>query len=87
MKLTILTPVIVAAALGMAGCAENYGGEGAAAGGAAGAVIGAATGGNVLAGAAIGAAAGAVGGSLIKKSDGYCYRRDRDGYEHRVDCN
>ncbi|MBU6267130.1 MAG: glycine zipper 2TM domain-containing protein [Sphingomonadales bacterium] len=82
-----LAPALIAAALGMAGCAENYGGEGAAAGGAAGAIIGAATGGDALAGAAIGAAAGAVGGSLIKKNDGYCYRRDRDGYEHRVSCN
>lgn len=81
------TPLLLAAALGLAGCAQNYGGEGAAAGGAAGAIIGAATGGNVLAGAAIGAAAGAVGGSLIKKNDGYCYRRDSDGYEHRVNCN
>ena len=81
------SPLILAAALGLAGCAQNYGGEGALAGGAAGAVIGAATGGNVLAGAAIGAAAGAVGGSLIKKSDGTCYRRDRDGYEHRVSCD
>ena len=79
--------LILAASLGLVGCAQNYGGEGALAGGAAGAVIGAATGGDALAGAAIGAAAGAVGGSLIKKSDGYCYRRDRDGYDHRVSCN
>ncbi len=79
-------PLLLATALGLAGCAQNYGGEGAAAGGAAGALIGAATGGDVLAGAAIGAAAGAIGGSLIKKN-GHCYRRDRDGYEHRVSCN
>jgi len=83
----MMLPVMLAAGLGLAGCAQNYGGEGAAAGGAAGALIGAATGGNPLAGAAIGAAAGAVGGSLIKKDDGYCYRRDRDGYDHRVSCN
>jgi len=80
-------PLAVCAALAVAGCAENYGGEGAVAGGAAGALIGAATGGDALAGAAIGAAAGAVGGSLIKKNDGYCYRRDRDGHDHRVSCD
>jgi hypothetical protein len=87
MKILKFGPLVLAAALGLAGCAENYGGEGAALGAAGGAVIGAATGGNVATGAAIGAAAGAVGGSLIKKDDGYCYRRDRDGYDHRVSCN
>jgi len=86
MTILKMSPLFFAAALAVSGCAQNYGGEGAAAGGAAGAIIGAATGGDVLAGAAIGAAAGAVGGSLIKKNDGRCYRRDRDGREYRVDC-
>lgn len=85
-KTLMPTSLILAGALGLAGCAGNYGGEGAAAGGVAGAVIGAASG-DPLAGAAIGAAGGAVVGSLIKKDDGYCYRRDRDGYDHRVSCN
>ncbi len=87
MRMKILTIPVLVAAVSLAGCARNYGGEGALAGGAAGAVIGAATGGSVLGGAAIGAAAGAIGGSLIKKDDGYCYRTDRDGREYRVSCN
>lgn len=78
MRRLIMLPLIAAAALGVAGCASNYGGEGALAGGALGAGVGAATGGDVGTGAAIGAAAGAVVGSQVKKDRG-CYRYDRNG--------
>ncbi|EIZ80032.1 hypothetical protein WSK_1399 [Novosphingobium sp. Rr 2-17] len=73
-----LLPLIAASALGVAGCASNYGGEGALAGGVAGAGIGALAGGDVGTGAAVGAAVGAVAGSQVKKNDG-CYRYDRRG--------
>ncbi len=85
MKRKIMLPLIAVAALSLAGCARNYGGEGALAGAAGGALIGGVTGGDVGTGAVIGAAAGAIGGSLIKKH-GRCYRRDRNGYEHQVRC-
>lgn len=79
-------PIAAAAALGLAGCASNYGGEGALAGAALGAGVGAVAGGvSVAEGAAVGAAAGAVTGSLIRKN-GRCYRLDRYGYERRVRC-
>jgi len=73
----IILPLMAAAAFSMAGCASNYGGEGALAGGALGAGVGAIAG-DVGAGAAIGAAAGAVAGSQVEKDKG-CYRYDRDG--------
>ena len=73
-----ILPLIAAGALGLAGCASNYTGEGALAGGALGAGIGAVTGGSVGTGAAIGAAAGAAVGSQVKKDNG-CYRYDRNG--------
>lgn len=72
-----MIPIVAAAALGMAGCASNYGGEGALAGGALGAGVGAIAG-DAVAGAAVGAAAGAAVGSTQKKHDG-CYRYDRNG--------
>ena len=74
----LILPILAAGALGVAGCASNYGGEGALAGGAVGAGVGALVGGDVGTGAAIGAAAGAVAGSQVKK-DGGCYRYDRNG--------
>jgi hypothetical protein len=85
------TKILLASALGLGAlplgaCAHNYAGEGAIAGAAAGAGVAAVTGGDVVQGAAIGGAAGAVGGALIHK-DGKCYRRDRRGREHRVDCD
>jgi len=70
---------MAAAALPLAGCASNYGGEGALVGGVGGALLGGTT------GAAVGAAVGAGAGSLIKKN-GHCYRRDDRGYEYRVRC-
>ncbi|PZQ53985.1 MAG: hypothetical protein DI555_14775 [Novosphingobium pentaromativorans] len=76
MRLFIL-PILAAGALGMAGCASNYTGEGALAGGALGAGVGALAG-DVGAGAAVGAAAGAAVGSTQKKHNG-CYRYDRRG--------
>lgn len=81
----LFIPLMAAGALGLAGCAGNYAGEGALAGGAGGALIGAVTGGDAVAGAAIGAAAGGVAGSLVRKN-GRCYRVDDRGYEHRVRC-
>lgn len=74
----LILPILAAGALGVAGCASNYSGEGALAGGALGAGVGALTGGSVGTGAAIGAAAGAVAGSQVKKDRG-CYRYDRYG--------
>lgn len=82
----ILLTSAIAGALAVSGCSENYAGEGAAVGAGTGAVIGAASGGDVVGGAAIGAAAGAIAGSLIRKN-GHCYRRDSNGYEHRVRCD
>jgi len=73
----ILT-ALVAPALALGGCAENYAAEGAGIGAAAGAAIGAVTGGDVLTGAAVGAAAGAAGGYFIDRDDG-CNGYDRDG--------
>jgi hypothetical protein len=76
----IIIPIIAAGALGLSGCASNYGGEGALAGGALGAGVGAVAGGNVGTGAAVGAAAGALIGSQAKKDgDRGCYRYDRNG--------
>ncbi|SFF94194.1 YMGG-like Gly-zipper [Novosphingobium sp. CF614] len=75
----LILPLFMAGALGMAGCASNYGGEGALAGGALGAGVGALSGGDAGTGAAIGAAAGAVAGSQVKKKDRGCYRYDRNG--------
>ncbi|MDF2639819.1 MAG: hypothetical protein K0R64_2803 [Novosphingobium lindaniclasticum] len=76
MRMLIL-PLLAAGALGITGCASNYGGEGALAGGALGAGVGALAG-DVGAGAAVGAAAGAAVGSTQKKHNG-CYRYDRRG--------
>ncbi|WP_343612078.1 hypothetical protein [Novosphingobium sp.] len=86
MTRTLMLSMIAAGALAVGGCAHNYGGEGALGGAGAGAVIAGVAGGNVVTGAAIGAAAGALVGSTVRKDDGYCYRHDRDGYEHRVNC-
>ncbi|AKM10011.1 YMGG-like glycine zipper-containing protein [Croceicoccus naphthovorans] len=74
----IAMPVMAAAALATAGCAENYAVEGAAAGAAAGAAVGAVTGADIGTAAAVGAAAGAAGGYFIDKNDG-CDGYDRDG--------
>lgn len=82
----VMVSMLAGAALTMGGCAHNYGGEGALGGAGAGAVIAGVAGGNVVTGAAIGAAAGALVGSTVRKNDGYCYRHDRDGNEHRVNC-
>ncbi|WEK47032.1 MAG: hypothetical protein P0Y56_01735 [Candidatus Andeanibacterium colombiense] len=86
MKHGLMTIALMGSALTLGACASNHAGEGALAGGALGAGVGLVTGGSVAEGAAIGAAAGAVGGALIKK-DGKCYRRDRDGREHKVRCD
>ncbi|WP_404481039.1 glycine zipper domain-containing protein [Novosphingobium sp. BL-52-GroH] len=76
----LIFPILVAGAFSIAGCAGNYGGEGALAGGALGAGVGAVAGGDVGTGAAIGAAAGALAGSQVKKdNDRGCYRYDRNG--------
>lgn len=85
MKSRMVLPLATLAAFAVAGCAQNYAGEGALAGAAGGALIGAATDSNVGRSAAIGAAAGGAVGALIKKN-GRCYRRDRYGYEYRVRC-
>lgn len=75
-----ILPILVAGAFSMAGCASNYGGEGALAGGALGAGVGAVAGGDVGTGAAVGAAAGALIGSQAKKDgDRGCYRYNRKG--------
>jgi hypothetical protein len=75
-----ILPILAAGAFSMAGCASNYGGEGALGGAALGAGVGAIAGGDVGTGAAIGAAAGALAGSQVKKDgDKGCYRYDRNG--------
>jgi outer membrane lipoprotein SlyB len=74
----IVAPAMLAPALLLGACAQNYAVEGAAVGAAAGAAVGAITGENVLVGAAVGAAAGAVGGSFIDR-DNDCDGYDRDG--------
>lgn len=76
---------LLAPALALGACSQNYAGEGALAGAAVGAAAGVVTGNNVGRSAAIGAAAGAVGGALIRK-DGKCYREDRYGDVYQVDC-
>lgn len=81
----LIAPALLASALALGACADNYAAEGGLAGAAAGAGVAAVTGGDVGEGAAIGAAAGAVGGALIKKN-GRCYRRDSRGNEYEVDC-
>lgn len=83
---TVMMSTIAVGALALGGCAHNYGGEGALGGAGAGAVVAGVAGGNVVTGAAVGAVAGALIGSTVHKNDGYCYRHDRDGNEHRVDC-
>lgn len=82
----LLAPALLASALALGACADNYAVEGGLAGAAAGAGIAAVTGGDVEEGAAIGAAAGAVGGALIRKEGEWCYYRDRDGDEYRERC-
>lgn len=74
----IIIPILAAGALGLAGCASNYGGEGAGGGALLGAGVAGVTGGDVVTGAAVGAAAGAVVGSQVKKDKG-CYRYNRHG--------
>jgi len=81
----IFAPALLASALALGACADNYAAEGGLAGAAAGAGVAAVTGGDVGTGAAVGAAAGAVGGALIEKN-GRCYRRDSRGNEYQVDC-
>jgi len=78
-------PAILAPALMLSACAQNYAAEGAGLGALAGAAVGAATGEDVLTGAAVGAAVGGAGGALIER-DGRCYRTDRNGREYSVDC-
>ena len=70
-------PLALAGAIGLAGCASNYSGEGAVAGGALGAGVGAVSDVDVGTGAAVGAAAGAVIGSQVKKDKDGCYRYDQ----------
>lgn len=74
----LILSISAAGALAMAGCAGNYGVEGAAAGAAVGAAASAATGGDLLTGAAVGAAAGGAAGYFIDKNDG-CDGYDRNG--------
>ena len=74
----IFLPMLLAPALSLGACADNYAAEGAGLGAAAGAAIGAVTGGDVLTGAAVGAAAGAAGGYFVDRNDG-CDGYDRDG--------
>ena len=79
----VLTPILCAGALALAGCASNYAGEGALVGGAAGAGIGALTNGDVGTSAAVGAAVGgAVGATQHKHSN--CYRYDSSGHRYYV---
>ncbi|MDE1917578.1 MAG: hypothetical protein KGJ57_12470 [Sphingomonadales bacterium] len=82
----LMISTLAAGALALGGCAHNYAGEGALGGAGVGAVVAGVAGGNVVTGAAVGAAAGALVGSTVRKGDGYCYRHDRQGYEHRVEC-
>jgi osmotically inducible lipoprotein OsmB len=67
----ILTPLVLAAALGLAACGSSTS-DRALSGGAIGAGLGAgasaATGGNLLGGAVLGGAAGAATGALTKDS-------------------
>jgi hypothetical protein len=78
--------IMLAPALILGGCANNYGVEGAAVGAAVGAGVGAATDSDIGTAAAIGAAAGAIGGTLIRKEGNWCYYRDRNGREYRDRC-
>jgi len=71
-------PLILAPALALGACSENYAAEGAGLGAVAGAGIAAVTGGDVLTGAAVGGAAGAAGGYFVDKDDG-CNGYDRNG--------
>lgn len=73
----IFLPALLAPALALGACADNYAAEGAGLGAVAGAGIAAVTGGDALTGAAVGAAAGAAGGYFVDKNDG-C-----DGYDRR----
>lgn len=86
MRKTMMMMPLLAGALMSAGCASNYGGEGALAGAGVGAVVAGVAGGDVATGAVIGAAAGGVAGSTVRKQDGYCYRVDDRGREYRVRC-
>ena len=70
----LLAPALLAPALVLGACADNYAVEGAAAGAVAGAGIAAVAGGDVAEGAAAGAAVGAVGGYFIDKD------KDCDGW-------
>ena len=82
---TLVLPAMLAPALMLSACANNYAAEGVGVGAIAGAAVGAVTGEDVLTGAAVGAAVGGAGGALIRR-DGNCYRTDRNGREYRVDC-
>lgn len=74
----IILPLLAAGALGLAGCASNYAGEGAGGGALLGAGVAGLAGGDVVTGAAVGAAAGAVVGSQVEKDRG-CYRYNSRG--------
>jgi len=71
---------------GLTGCTHDRVANGALIGAGAGAVVAGVAGGSVVAGAAIGAAGGAIVGAITRHNDGYCYRRDSNGNDYRVDC-
>lgn len=77
MNKLLTLPVIGLSALSLQACADNYTGEGAAAGAAVGGLAAAVTGGDVLTGAAAGGAIGAAAGYFVDKNNG-C-----DGYDRR----
>lgn len=74
----MLLPTLLAPALGLGACADNYAAEGAGVGAATGAAVSAVSGGDVLTGAAVGAAAGAAGGYFVDRDDG-CDGYNADG--------
>jgi len=87
MSLKFLTVALSLTALAASGCTHSRIANGALIGAGAGAVVAGVAGGSVVGGAAIGAAGGAVVGAVTHDHDGNCYRDDRDGNRHRVDCN
>ena len=80
MKMKILlAPALLASAMSLGACAENYAAEGALGGAALGAGVAAVTGGDITRYALAGAAAGGLVGYFVDKNDG-CDGYDRDGY-------
>ena len=77
MNKMLTLPVLGLSALSLQACADNYAGEGAAAGAAVGGLAAAVTGGDVLTGAAAGGAIGGAAGYFVDK-DNRC-----DGYDRR----